>query len=112
MAHKKSPSQKMQHKASYQMPVLVLGALSVVTSFGIGIKTAGDVQTIQPTSANEVRLAGDMNMDGVIDKKDVIIILEIAQGYQEATPEQLLADPNSDGNLTIDDAVRMLYDIQ
>jgi hypothetical protein len=94
-----------------QLPVLALGALLVVSSFAIGIRTAGDIETVAPSEAGGIRLAGDVNNDGALSVLDVIDILEVSQGYEEATPEQLLADPNADGRLTADDAMRVLQDL-
>jgi hypothetical protein len=94
-----------------QLPVLVLGALAVVSSFAVGIRTAGDIETVAPSEAGGIRLAGDVNNDGALSVLDVIDILEVSQGYEEATPEQLLADPNADGQLTADDAMRVLQDL-
>lgn len=91
--------------------VLALAFLSVTLSFAIGIQTAGDVQTISSIEAEDPRITGDMNADGRVDERDVIEILEVVRGYEEATPEQLLADPNGDGSLTVDDALRMLHDL-
>lgn len=91
--------------------MFTLGFLAVASSFFIGVKTAGDVETIAPSEAGGVRITGDINNDAVIDERDVIAILEIARGYEEASPDQLLADPNGDGHLTVDDAIRLLYDI-
>jgi hypothetical protein len=98
-------------KRSVQPHILVLGVLCVLTSFSLGIKTAGDVQTIAPSEAGGMHITGDMDEDGRLTVHDAINILEIAQGYKEATPEQLMADPNGDGQLTVDDAVRLLHDI-
>lgn len=94
-----------------QPHVLVLGVLCILSSFSLGIKTAGDVETIAPTEAGGMQITGDMNEDGRLSIHDAIEILEIAQGYKEATPEQRMADPNGDGQLTVDDAVRLLHDI-
>lgn len=52
--------------------------------------------------------AGDIDGNGTVDIADAISILEIVQGYAPSTPEQLRADPNSDGVLTVDDAIRIL----
>ena len=49
-----------------------------------------------------------MDGDGSVGLQDAIVILEIVQGYAKATPDQLRADPNRDGQLTIDDALRIL----
>lgn len=51
---------------------------------------------------------GDVNGDGSVNEHDVIVILEVAQGYRTATPDELAADPNANGVLAIDDAIRVL----
>lgn len=93
------------------MPLVFLSIVSVVSSFALGIRTAGDVETVAPLQAEDMRMAGDLDGDLHVDVRDVLIVLEIAQGYSEATPDELLADPNGDGRLTIDDAMRMLRDL-
>lgn len=93
------------------MQVMLLGVLSVISSFTLGIKTAGDVETISRSAAGGITVTGDMNGDGLIDEFDVIKMLEISQGYEEPTADQLLADPNNDGAITVEDAIRILHDI-
>ncbi len=88
--------------------VLSLGALCVMMSFTIGVQTAGDVQPVRLIEAGSSQHPGDIDGDGTIGVQDAILVLEITQGYREATPEQLLADPNKDGELTVDDAIRIL----
>ncbi len=105
MSPKKSPS-RLKH-----VPVLVLGTLSVVASFGMGVRTAGDIQTVAPSEAGGIRLTGDIDNDGRVTVRDAIDILEVAQGYEEASASQLQADPNGDGSLTVDDAMRILQDL-
>lgn len=102
---------QINHRQKLPLPILSLGLLAVISSFAVGIKSAGEVKTVSPMEASSTRLNGDINSDGMIDKTDVIAILEVARGYKEATPDQLLADPNSDGQLTIDDAIRILNDL-
>ncbi len=106
-------SKKQSNTQRHLLPlsILSLGSLAVVSSFALGIKTAGDVQTVAPMEASGTHITGDMNDDGLTDTRDVILILEVARGYKDATPEQLLADPNADGQLTIDDAIRILSDL-
>ena len=87
------------------MPLCVL---AVVASFGLGIKSAGDVHTVQVSSATDESVRGDLTGDGTVDAHDAIAILEIAQGYRTATPAELRADPNDNGYLTVDDAIRIL----
>lgn len=108
MSHKSSPKRR---GLSHAMPLVFLSIVSVVSSFALGIRTAGDVETVAPLQAEDMRMAGDINGDHTVDVRDVLIVLEIAQGYSEAAPEELLADPNGDGQLTVDDAMRMLRDI-
>jgi len=93
------------------MHVLVLGVLSVISSFTLGIRTAGDVETVSRSEAGGINITGDMNGDSVVDVRDAIALLEVAQGYEEASAEQLLSDPNGDGALTVEDAIRILHDI-
>ena len=88
--------------------VLTLGVATVVSSFAIGIRTAGEVQPITLIEAGSAELAGDVDYSGKVDIQDAIRILEIAQGYDTATPEELLADPNKDGQLTVSDALQLL----
>lgn len=91
--------------------VLSLGALAIVASFSLGIKSAGEVQPISLIEAGSIELPGDVDGSGEVTVRDAIIILEVAKGYAKATPEQLRADPNGDGVLTVDDAIRILRDL-
>ena len=88
--------------------VLALGVACIVSSFAIGIQSVGEIQPVTLIEAGSVQQAGDMDGNGSIDIQDAISVLEIAQGYKEATPDQLRADPNGDGQLTVDDALRIL----
>lgn len=88
--------------------IFVLGLASIVSCFAVGIRSAGEVQPITLIEAGSADLTGDINDDGTVDLQDVRIILEIAQGYREATPEELKTDPDQDGTLTVDDALRLL----
>lgn len=100
------PMKKLMHPQT-----IALGLLCIISSFSIGIRTAGNVETIAPSQAEGTQRSGDINLDGVITLHDAIELLEIAEGYTTPTPEQLLADPNGDGQLTVEDAIRLLYDI-
>ncbi len=94
-----------------RLPLLVaIVALSVTASFGLGVRLSGDVQTVDRTKAGDV-LAGDMNDDGSVNRDDVKIILEIAQNNRAPTPKQLRADPNQDGKITVEDAMRILREM-
>jgi len=87
---------------------LLFASLCLAASFAIGIQTAGEVQPIALIEAGSPVRTGDVDGNGIIDAQDAVIILEIAQGYRIATPEQLLSDPNGDGQITVDDALRIL----
>ena len=88
--------------------MLAIRAACIVSSFAIGIHTAGDVTPVSLIEAGGIPSLGDMDGNGVVDISDAITILEIAQGYREATVDQRKADPNGDGALTADDAIRVL----
>lgn len=101
------------HKAHWLSPqILVIALLCMTASFGIGVKTTGDVQTVDHLQAEEtVRITGDMNADGIVDLADVTVILEIVRGSQSVTPEQLLVEPTGDKAVTVDDALSLLRDL-
>jgi hypothetical protein len=97
---------------SSKVQLLVLGLLCMVSAFAIGTQTTGNVQPIASTEALGGRLPGDVTGDDMVGLADAIVILEVANGYREAEPQELLGDPNDDGRLTIDDALRILRDAQ
>ena len=106
-----SKKRTLRQRHTLPLTLLSMGALAIISSFTLGIKTAGDVTPVSPIEASSTRINGDINNDEKVDVRDAIVILEIARGYREATPSELLADPNGDGRLTIDDAIRILHDL-
>lgn len=92
------------------LPLVMTAMLGVVASFGAGMRLSADVQTVPATSAQDTVL-GDMDQSGDVNQVDVEILLQIAQGNREATAEQLRADPNQDGKLTVEDAMRLLKEL-
>lgn len=100
-----------QRATTSKVQLFVLGLLCMASAFALGSRTSGSVQTIAPTNALGGRLPGDVNADEVVNVLDAILILEIANGYKDATPKELLGDPNVDGRLTVDDALRILRDV-
>ena len=77
-------------------------------SFVLGIQTAGDVKTVSTTEAVGSQLPGDVNGDSAITAADAHLAIEIAQGKVIATQQMLLADPNGDYSITLDDALAIL----
>lgn len=90
------------------LQALFFGALCVAASFAIGIQSAGEVQPISLIEAGSPNRTGDVDGNGSVDVQDAIQILEMVQGYRSPTSDQLMADPNGDGALTLDDALRIL----
>jgi hypothetical protein len=99
---------KYPHSLRKNLKLLATGAACIVGSFLVGIQTAGDVQPVSLIQAGGIPHAGDVDGSGVVDVSDVLFILEVAQGYSVALPDQLKADPNEDGQLTVNDAMSIL----
>lgn len=98
---------RTKNSVRHLLPVALIAAVVIPLSFGAGMRLSGDVQTVSPTKASDV-VDGDMDGDGTVTNADVRIVLDIAQGGRAPTPAQLRADPNHDGKLTVDDAMRLL----
>lgn len=109
MPHKSSASARRSSRLTPAL--LTIGTLSVIGSFAAGIQTAGDIQTVELSSAEETVLPGDIDLDGALTINDAIATLEIVRGYTEPTTAQLHRDPNADGILTVDDAMSILQDL-
>ncbi len=92
----------------FDIRILLLGILCVSGSFFIGVDTAGEGQPANLVEAGSSEELGDIDGSGVLDIRDAIIILEVVQGYREATPAELRSDPDGDGSLTVDDALDIL----
>ncbi len=98
-------------RKSLRSVLVVAGSMSV--AFALGIETAGDVQpVILPTRADANVLSGDFNANGQLDLDDVHTALEIADGYRTPTPQELAADPNRDYQITTEDAMSILEQLQ
>lgn len=87
------------------LPVLALGALAVIGSFGLGLQSSGNVQPIGSLEAHEATVqVGDMNGDGTVDVEDVAVVIDILLGRVDPGPQQYTADPTPDGRFTLEDA--------
>lgn len=96
------------HHLRKKAKLIAYGMLSIALSFVVGTQSVGEVQPFTLIEAGSTELAGDVDGNGMVDLQDVIRILEISQGYAVATPAELAADPVRDGQLTVDDALRVL----
>lgn len=92
----------------HRLGVLALGICAVIGSFALGVRSTGTVQPFTLIEAGSIALRGDMDGDGTLTVKDVRTLLEIAQAYRRASPQQRAADPSGDGQITADDAIRLL----
>ena len=99
---------KYPHNLRRNIQMLVIAFGCVASSFFIGMQSAGNVTPVALIKAGGTHIAGDVDGNGAVDVQDVILILEIEAGYQEATVDQRKADPNGDGVLNIYDALRIL----
>lgn len=99
---------KYPHALRKNIKMLSLGTACLCASFVLGLISIEHVTPAQLIEAGGLPATGDIDGNGTLDSNDVTLILEIVQGYREATPSQLKADPNADGVLTLDDALRIL----
>lgn len=94
--------------------VASVSALCGTAAFVLGLQTAGDVQPFSQlqaavTGGVHAPLHGDYTGDGVLGIEDVQKILEASQEYTTPTAAELdRADIDSDGTLTVRDALRVL----
>lgn len=106
---------------SISLSKMVMAVGAVALSFALGVRTAGDVQTLGRSEAalpslkadllaNPVK--GDMDGNNEVTIEDAVKILEIAQGLEASTPEHIKrGDIDRDGKLTGLDALRVLKSI-
>lgn len=99
---------KYPHYVRRNIKLLTLSLVCLVSSFTLGIQTAGDVTPFQLIEAGGAQARGDVDGNGVVNVEDVVLILEVFEGYKTASPEQLRADPNGDGIFDVTDALSIL----
>ena len=90
---------------------MTLGLAAVVGSFSAGVYSTANVHPVHLIEAGSYA-RGDMNENAILDSEDVRILLEVAMGYTETTAKHLLLDPNDDGVITVDDALRVLSQLE
>lgn len=99
---------KYPHSLRQNCKRIAAAAAFVTCSFFLGFSSAGQVAPAQLIEAGGAPATGDMDENGVVDVADVTVILEITQGYRQASAAHLRADPNGDGQISVDDALRLL----
>lgn len=99
------------HSLRKNIKLLTLSVLSMAMSFSVGMHTAGNVQPVTLIEAGGMEKPGDMDGNGIVNVSDAIVALEIVRGYRTAGAVELAADPNRDGEITVDDALRILSTI-
>ncbi|TSC78924.1 MAG: hypothetical protein G01um101425_932 [Candidatus Peregrinibacteria bacterium Gr01-1014_25] len=98
----------MNSRSRRLLQVTTLGLVTVGVAFAMGLRTSESVRTIASIEAGTALGDGDFDGNGVMDIADAIRALEIVHGYATPTPNDLRADPNGDGIVTIDDALHIL----
>lgn len=109
--------QKLRRARVFQS--IALGTVCSVVAFSIGMETAGDVHPFATSEAAAdhaelpaqpyAALQGDINRDGIVTAADALLMLEIAEGLEEATPETVKAgDIDGDFRVTTKDVLRVL----
>ncbi len=112
----------MKNKRTFTLPTqllrtIALGTLCALGAFTVGIETAGDVHpfarsqaALQEVLTGGAGLRGDANGNATLDADDVSIILEVANGLQTASEDQIRrGDTDGDFQLTAKDALRVLH---
>lgn len=97
---------------------LALGTLSVAGAFTLGLETAGEVHPFATSEAAvdhatvvplRVPQKGDMDDDDRLTTADAVLLLELSEGWQTATPREIRqGDLDGDFRLTSRDVLRLL----
>ncbi len=93
-----------------------LGIFCTMAAFTVGLQTAGDVSfeksqaAVTPENSQRIAERGDIDGDGDLTVKDAIIIINVYEGIDPATPAMIMrGDTDGDFKITYRDAVRVLY---
>ncbi len=95
---------------------IALGVLSIIASFGLGIRSAGEIKTLEHSEAAAgtanltQRPRGDVNGNGTLEIRDALLMHERVMGLVEATRQETLdGDMNGDFALTNQDLRALLH---
>lgn len=94
------------------LPVIAAGVVTSIVFFGMGVRSAHEIQTVGSLRAADAAMTGDLSGDGTVTIADALIALDIIQDYAPATPQQRKDDPNGDGAITIQDLRSILHYIE
>lgn len=110
--------QRKTHLSAPFLGTVAVGVLSIFASFGLGVRSAGELRTLERSEAAKEaasiieNLKGDTDGNGILTMQDVIIDLEIAQGLRAPTRDEALrGDMNGDLKLTVLDALAIAHAI-
>lgn len=97
---------------------IALGVLSIIASFGLGIRSAGEIRTLEHSEAAVEKASvlehprGDVNRNGLLEVQDAIRMEEIILGLSAGTRNEILdGDMNGDFKLTGQDLLALLHAI-
>lgn len=103
-----------------KLQTVALGIVCSMAAFTVGLETAGDVHPYDTTQAAvsamedipRVAQRGDIDNDGIVTVNDAIVLINVAEGIETATPEMVKrGDADGDFRITYKDAIRVLYSL-
>ncbi len=108
----------MLHRTRLQ--TVALGIVCSMAAFTVGLETAGDVHPYDTTQAAvtasedlpKIAPRGDIDNDGIVTVNDAIVLINVAEGVEIATPDMVKrGDADGDFRITYKDAIRVLYSL-
>ncbi len=110
--------ERKRHLSGTVLGTMALGVLSIIASFGLGIRSAGEIRTLEHSEAAVGTASvlehprGDINKNGMTDIRDAIRMEEIILGLSPAERTEILdGDMNGDFKLTGQDLLALLHTI-
>lgn len=108
--------ERKHHLSGTMLGTIALGVLSIIASFGLGIRSAGEIRTLEHIEAATEsasltqRPRGDVNGNGLLETRDALLMHERIMGLVEATRQEVLdGDMNGDFKLTSQDLLALLH---